>query len=58
MYDAGFDMRSHQASHYGASQDRTNRLFTDFVQADGTETRLDTLPGCYEAYYAGLRRQP
>ncbi len=32
MYDPGFDMRSHQASHYGARQDRTNRLFTDFVK--------------------------
>jgi hypothetical protein len=27
MYDPGFDMRSHQASHYGARQDRSNRLF-------------------------------
>ncbi len=32
MYDAGFDMRSHQASHYGARQDRSNRLFTDYVK--------------------------
>ncbi|MDO9019173.1 MAG: DUF1552 domain-containing protein [Deltaproteobacteria bacterium] len=32
MYDAGFDMRSHQASHYGARQDRSNRLFADFVK--------------------------
>lgn len=32
MYDAGFDMRSHQASHYGARHDRTNRLFTDFMK--------------------------
>ncbi len=32
MYDPGFDMRSHQASHYGARQDRSNRLFTDFVK--------------------------
>jgi hypothetical protein len=32
MYDARFDMRSHQASHYGARQDRSNRLFTDFVK--------------------------
>lgn len=31
MHDPGFDMRSHQASHYGASHDRGNRLFTDFV---------------------------
>jgi hypothetical protein len=32
MFDAGFDMRSHQASHYGARQDRANRLFTDYVK--------------------------
>ncbi|MEZ4410929.1 MAG: DUF1552 domain-containing protein [Polyangiales bacterium] len=32
MYDAGFDMRSHQASHYGARQDRSNRLFTDYLK--------------------------
>jgi hypothetical protein len=32
MFDPGFDMRSHQASHYGARQDRANRLFTDFVK--------------------------
>ncbi len=32
MYDPGFDMRSHQASHYGARHDRSNRLFTDFVK--------------------------
>lgn len=32
MYDPGFDMRSHQASHYGARQERTNRLFTDYLK--------------------------
>jgi hypothetical protein len=32
FYDPGFDLRSHQASHYGPRQDRTNRLFTDFVK--------------------------
>lgn len=32
MYDPGFDMRSHQASHYGARQDRANRLFTDYLR--------------------------
>lgn len=32
MYDPNFDMRSHQASHYGARQDRSNRLFTDYVK--------------------------
>lgn len=31
MHDPGFDMRSHQASHYGARHDRDNRLFTDFI---------------------------
>ena len=32
MYDRGFDMRSHQASHYGSRQDRANRLFPDYVK--------------------------
>lgn len=32
MHDPGFDIRSHQASHYGASHDRGNRNFTAFVQ--------------------------
>ncbi len=32
MYDPGFDMRSHQASHYGAQQDQANRLYRDFVR--------------------------
>jgi hypothetical protein len=32
MFDPGFDMRSHQASHYGARQDRGNRLFTDYLK--------------------------
>jgi hypothetical protein len=32
MHDPGFDMRSHQASHYGARQERTNRLFTDYLK--------------------------
>lgn len=31
MYDPGYDMRSHQASHYGSRHDRTNRLFTSFL---------------------------
>lgn len=31
MYDPGFDMRSHQASHYGASQDPMKREFRDYV---------------------------
>jgi len=30
MYDAGFDMRSHQASHYGPSQDVHKREFHDY----------------------------
>ena len=29
--DPQYDMRSHQASHYGASHDRNKREFTDFV---------------------------
>ncbi|MEO1270462.1 MAG: DUF1552 domain-containing protein, partial [Myxococcota bacterium] len=32
MFDAGFDMRSHQASHYGARHDAQRREFRDFVQ--------------------------
>lgn len=32
MHDPGFDMRSHQASHYGARQDRSNPLFVAFLQ--------------------------
>ena len=32
MFDPNFDMRSHQASHYGARHDRGNRLFTDFLK--------------------------
>ncbi len=35
MYDAGYDMRSHQASHYGASHDRDHREFTDYVDQRG-----------------------
>ncbi len=32
MYDPTFDMRSHQASHYGAAHDPTKREFKAFVQ--------------------------
>ncbi|HSD85890.1 MAG TPA: DUF1552 domain-containing protein, partial [Kofleriaceae bacterium] len=32
MYDAGFDMRSHQASHYGAAHDLTHREYKAFAQ--------------------------
>ncbi|MCB9506727.1 MAG: DUF1552 domain-containing protein [Myxococcales bacterium] len=31
MYDPGYDMRSHQASHYGASHDRSHREFADYL---------------------------
>lgn len=31
MYDAHFDMRSHQASHYGPSHDPAKREFHDYV---------------------------
>ncbi len=31
MHDPGFDMRSHQASHYGAAHDEGRREFRDFV---------------------------
>lgn len=32
MYDPGFDMRSHQASHYGPRHDFAHREFADFVK--------------------------
>jgi hypothetical protein len=32
MYDPGFDMRSHQASHYGPRHDRSRREFADYVK--------------------------
>lgn len=32
MYDPGYDMRSHQASHYGASHDFSHREFADYVK--------------------------
>jgi hypothetical protein len=32
MYDPGFDMRSHQASHYGAAHDSAHREYAAFVQ--------------------------
>jgi hypothetical protein len=32
MYDPSFDMRSHQASHYGASHDLTHREYRAFAQ--------------------------
>src|SRR6185295_2365623 len=32
MYDPGFDMRSHQASHYGASHDDGHREYHAYVQ--------------------------
>ena len=32
MYDPDYDMRSHQASHYGSSHDWGSREFTAFVQ--------------------------
>jgi hypothetical protein len=31
MYDPNFDMRSHQASHYGATHDPTKREYRDYV---------------------------
>lgn len=32
MHDPGFDMRSHQASHYGPRHDENRREFRDFVR--------------------------
>jgi len=31
MYDPGFDMRSHQASHYGPSHDKSKREYRDYL---------------------------
>lgn len=31
MYDPAYDMRSHQASHYGARHDTTHREYVDYV---------------------------
>ena len=35
LYDPSFDMRSHQASHYGASHDFGHREFREFVRQRG-----------------------
>jgi hypothetical protein len=32
MYDPNYDMRSHQASHYGAAHDPNSREYTAFLQ--------------------------
>ncbi|MGE5186158.1 MAG: DUF1552 domain-containing protein [Acidobacteriota bacterium] len=32
LYEANFDMRSHQASHYGASHDPANHQYADYVK--------------------------
>ncbi len=32
MHDPNYDMRSHQASHYGASHDPTKREYADYVK--------------------------
>lgn len=32
MHDPGFDMRSHQASHYGPRHDQSRREFADYVK--------------------------
>lgn len=32
LHDPGYDMRSHQASHYGPRHDRNHREFSDFVK--------------------------
>ncbi len=32
LYEAGFDMRSHQASHYGAAHDLTHHEYADYVK--------------------------
>jgi hypothetical protein len=32
MHDPGFDMRSHQASHYGARHDRSRRELNDYLK--------------------------
>ena len=53
MYDPGYDMRSHQASHYGSSHDWTSREFVAFEQQRRYWVdryvhlleRLDSIPG-------------
>jgi hypothetical protein len=32
LYEAGFDMRSHQASHYGATHDPSHHEYADYVK--------------------------
>jgi hypothetical protein len=32
LYEPGFDMRSHQASHYGAAHDPANHQYADYVK--------------------------
>lgn len=52
MHDPGYDMRSHQASHYGSSHDWGSREFTAFMQQRdwyvqqfaGLLARLDAIP--------------
>ena len=46
MYDAGFDMRSHQASHYGANHDPSHREYRDYkLQATWWAEQLAYLLG-------------
>lgn len=46
MYDAGFDMRSHQASHYGATHDTSHREYHDYkLQATWWAEQLAYLLG-------------
>ena len=53
MYDPGYDMRSHQASHYGSSHDWSSRTFVAFEQQRRywvdrfvhLLTRMDAIPG-------------
>ncbi len=53
MYDPGYDMRSHQASHYGSSHDWGSREFVAFEQQRRywvdrfvhLLTKMDSIPG-------------
>ena len=53
MYDPSYDMRSHQASHYGSSHDWSSRTFVAFEQQRRywvdrfvhLLTRMDAIPG-------------
>lgn len=52
MFDAGYDMRSHQASHYGPRHDRGRREYRDYV------LQRTWFVSQYAALLDALRRRP